>query len=213
MKWWAVAAAICYVTLSPGAHSVELVEGRDYIEIEPRPTSEVGPVEVLEFFFYGCTACYRLNPVMQEWLDRRDQQIGFQRIPALRRRAWIPLSDLFFALQALQAIPRLHARVYQAIHEQHWRLDSIRAQIDWASEQGIDSVLFEQTLKSDATKIATQQARDVTLAYDVRVTPTIVVDGRFVTNAELMGRASRVSLVLDQLVQMALEKRQQHEND
>jgi thiol:disulfide interchange protein DsbA len=205
-------AAFCLV-LSAGSASADLVEGRDYIALDPLPTESGERVEVIEFFFYGCNSCYRLFPVMQAWVERRAPIIDFKRIPALRRTAWIPLSHLFFTLQSLGALPRLHGRVYQAIHEQGLRLASKNDQVDWAVEQGMERVQFEATLGSDETLIATQVARDATIAYGIRFTPSIVVDGRFLTTGEMIGTASRLFPVLDQLVEMALASRPNTKNE
>ncbi len=201
-------ATFCWLLLLVGNASAEVVDGRDYIAMDPRPTESGERVEVIEFFFYGCDSCYRLYPVMQQWVERKASLINFKRIPALRRSAWIPLSHLFFTLQSLGVVPRLHGRVYQAIHEQSLRLSSRSEQIDWAAEQGLDRARFEATLDSDETLIATQLARDATVAYGIRFTPSIVVDGRFLTTGEMIGNASRLSSVLDQLIDMALARRQ-----
>jgi len=186
-----------------GAAEADLVEGRDYLAIDPVAVDSGRRIEVIEFFFYGCETCYRIEPVLREWVIRREQYIEFKLIPALRRSAWIPLSDLFFALHAVGALPELHDRVYLAIHEQGRRLSSTSEQIKWAAEQGLDATVFEQTLHSDATMIATQNARDATVAYGIRVTPSIVIDGRYLTTAAMIGNASRVSQVLDRLLELA----------
>ena len=205
-------AAFCLV-LSAGNASADLVEGRDYIGLGPLPTESGERVEVVEFFFYGCNSCYRLYPVMQAWVERRALTIDFKRIPALRRTAWIPLSHLFYTLQSLGVLPQLHGRVYQAIHEQGLRLASTKDQVDWAVEQGMERAQFEATLGSDKTLIATQVARDATIAYGIRFTPSIVVDGRFLTTGEMIGTASRLFPVLDQLIEMALARRPSTTNE
>jgi thiol:disulfide interchange protein DsbA len=202
-----IVATCCWLVLTTGSASAQLVEGRDYFSMDPHSTGSGERVEVLEFFFYGCNSCYRLYPVMQAWVESRATSIELKRIPALRRTAWIQLSHLFFTLQSLGVLPRLHGRVYQAIHEQNWMLSSRREQIDWAAEQGIERTLFETTLDSDETRISTQLARDATVAYDIRFTPTIVVDGRFLTTGEMIGNASRLKFVLDELVAMAIARR------
>lgn len=204
-----ILAAYCWLLLSAGSASAEVVEGRDYVTMDPRPTESGERVEVIEFFFYGCDSCYMLFPVMQQWVERRASLIDFKRIPALRRSAWIPLSHLFFTLKSMGVLPRLHGRVYQAIHEQSLRLSSRSEQIDWAEEQGLDRAQFEATIDSDETLIATQLARDATVAYGIRFTPSIVVDGRFLTTGEMISNSSRLSSVLDQLVEMALARRKQ----
>jgi thiol:disulfide interchange protein DsbA len=209
LRWVMIRQFVAAVGLlvAAGSASADLAEGRDYIALEPHQTETAGRVEVLEFFFYGCNSCYRLYPVMQAWVERRAPLIRFKRIPALRRTAWIPLSHLFFTLQSMGALPRLHGRVYQAIHEQGLRLTSRSKQIDWAVEQGLERAQFEATLDSDETLIATQLARDATVAYGIRVTPSIVVDGRFLTTGEMINNASRLFPVLDQLIEMARAER------
>lgn len=191
----------------PALAGAQPVEGQDYLAIGPHPVEPGERVEVIEFFFYGCNTCYRLEPVLQQWVTRRESQIDFSLVPALRRNAWVPLSDFFFTLYSLGVLPKLHDRVYVAIHEQGRRLSSRSEQLRWMSEQGVDATAFETALDADATKTATQQARDATIAYGIRVTPSIVVDGRYLTTGEMIGNASRVSLVLDQLLELALATR------
>jgi hypothetical protein len=69
-------------------------------------------------------------------------------------------------------------------------------------------VQFAAALESDETLIATQLARDATTAYGIRFTPSIVVDGRFLTTGEMIGNASRLFPLLDQLIEMALARRE-----
>ncbi|UCH52270.1 MAG: thiol:disulfide interchange protein DsbA/DsbL, partial [Pseudomonadota bacterium] len=191
----------------PAVSSGQLIEDQDYIAIDPQPVESIGRIEVIEFFYYGCESCYLLEPLLREWVIRRSAQIDFTLIPALRRSEWVPLSDLFFALHSLGVLPRLHDRVYVAIHEDGRRMSSRREQVRWVHEQGVDPSVFEAELDSDATSIATQQARDATVAYGISATPSIVVDGRYLTTGEMIGNASRVFHVLDGLLELALAAR------
>ncbi len=206
MNWRIAATIFCLLVLPAGA-GAQLLEGRDYIAIGPHSVETGERIEVIEFFYYGCHTCYLLEPVLRQWIAQRASQIDFRLLPALRRSAWVPLSDLFFTLNSLGVLPQLHDRVYVAIHEQDRRLSSRKEQVRWASEQGLDPVEFEAELTSDATLIATQQARDATVAYGIGATPSIVVDGRYLTTGEMIGRASRASYVLDGLLEMALVAR------
>jgi thiol:disulfide interchange protein DsbA len=199
---WRTAVFVCVLALS-GTAAAELTEGRDYVQIDPVPAGTGELIEVIEFFFYGCETCYRIEPMLRDWVLQRESLIDFKLMPALRRSAWIPLSDLFFSLHALGLLPRLHDQVYIAIHEQGRRLTSRREQVKWAVDNGIDEAVFENTVESDAVAIATQRARDATVAYGIRVTPSIVVDGRYLTTGAMIGNASRVSPVLDQLLELA----------
>lgn len=207
MKWRGAVAIFCLLLLPAGA-GAQLIEGRDYIAIGPHAV-EPGPrIEVIEFFYYGCHTCYLLEPVLRDWVRQHTTEIDFRLLPALGRRAWVPLSDFFFALESLGVLAQLHDQVYVAIHEQDRRLSSPSEQIRWVAEQGVDPGKFKAALTSDSTLIATQRARDATLAYGIAVTPSIVVDGRYLTTGGMIGRASRVFDVLDGLLEMALKARE-----
>jgi len=206
MNWRVAVATFCLLAVSADAVA-QPIEGRDYIAVGPHAV-EPGPrIEVIEFFYYGCHTCYLLEPVMRAWVGQHATEIDFRLLPALGRRAWVPLSDLFFALNSLGVLPQLHDQVYVAIHEQDRRLTSTSEQIRWVAEQGVDPGQFEAALTSDATLIETQHARDATLAYGISATPSIVVDGRYLTTGEMIGNASRVFEVLNGLLDMALTAR------
>ena len=204
---WRVAVAIFGLLVVSAGAGAQPIEGRDYIAVGPHAV-EPGPrIEVIEFFYYGCHTCYLLEPVMRDWVGQHAMEIDFRLLPALGRRAWVPLSNLFFALNSMGVLPQLHDQVYVAIHEQDRRLTSTSEQIRWVAEHGVDPGQFEATLTSDATLIATQHARDATLAYGISATPSIVVDGRYLTTGEMIGNASRVFEVLNGLLDMALTAR------
>jgi protein dithiol oxidoreductase (disulfide-forming) len=182
-------------------------EDVDYLRIAPQPVPDGDRIEVVEFFYYGCGACYRFQAHLAAWLTRLPPDVDFRRAPALRQTAWIPLTRLYLTLLQLELVPQLHGEVYRAIHEQDRSLQTREAMVSWAREQGVNPDTFERLLLSDATLIGTQQARDTTIAYGIRNTPSLVVDGRFLTSGALLGDVARLPRVLDELLVMARENR------
>jgi protein dithiol oxidoreductase (disulfide-forming) len=200
-------ALFAALALQCASAAADLMEGVDYVRIEPMPVADSGRIEVIEFFYYGCGACYRFQAHLSRWLQRLPPDVDFRRAPALRQTAWIPLTRLYLTLLQLDLLPQLHAEVYRAFHEQDRSLQTRDAVVSWAREQGVDPVAFERLLLSDATLIATQQARDATIAYGIRNTPSLVVDGRFLTSSAMLGDVARIAPVLDELLVMARESR------
>ena len=95
----------------------EPIQDADYVLIAPQAATVPGKIEVIEFFYYGCESCNRLEPRLQSWLKTLPSDVSFRRIPALRRTAWVPLTRVYFALEQFGEIERLHEKVYQAVHE------------------------------------------------------------------------------------------------
>src|SRR5512140_3800545 len=111
-----IAAFIATAALAAAVRA-EPMEDVDYIRIPPQPVAVADKIEVIEFFHYGCASCNRFEPHLQAWLATLPVDVSFRRIPALRKSQWVPFARLFYALEALGQIERLHAEVYRALHD------------------------------------------------------------------------------------------------
>ncbi len=179
------------------------MEEVDYLLIDPPVRPANGKIEVIEFFHYGCSACYRFEPLLAAWIARLPEDVVFRRIPALRRQDWIPLTRLYFALGALGELGRLHGQVYRDVHEGRLNLGNSSEALPWAERQGLDRDRFEAALASEEVGREVQRARDLTVTYGVRSTPTMTVDGRFLTHAALLGDINALLPMTDTLIDKA----------
>ncbi len=181
----------------------EPMEDVDYVLIDPPILPGGAQVEVIEFFHYGCAACYRFEPLLVEWLGRLPPDIAFRRVPALRRRDWIPLTRLYFALEQVGELARLHGRVYRDVHEQDLNLGNSTEAIAWAAQHGLNRLIFARALESEQVSTEVQRARDATVAYGIRDTPGIVIDGRYLTGTGMVGSVEALLPVVDELIAKA----------
>ena len=200
-----LAAAFALFALDAQA---QIEAGREYLRIDPpHPPAAEGRVEVIEFFYYGCPVCYDAEPHFSRWIGSAPDYVAVRRVPALSSEAWEPLARLYYALEALGQLQRLHWPVYDAIHFEDVRLGDEKIMIDWAARSGIEREKFAQAYASDAVKAKVAQARELLKSYDVKAVPTFIVDGKFLTSARLAGGTQQVVEVLDRLVQLAREER------
>lgn len=199
---WLIAAGLLFASM-PGAVAAEPMEDVDYVLVVPQPVAVQGKIEVIEFFHYGCESCNRLEPQLQSWLKTLPQDTSFRRVPALRRTAWVPLTRVYFALAQLGEIERLHTQVYQAVHEGGLNLGNSTELHAWAQKSGLDSVKLEQMLDSDLVRMQVQRARDATVAYGIRATPSFVVDGKYMTSGSMVGSLEALLPTVDSLIDKA----------
>jgi protein dithiol oxidoreductase (disulfide-forming) len=185
------------------AVEAEPMEDVDYVLIAPQPAAVPGKIEVIEFFYYGCESCNRFEPQLQSWLQTLSPDISFRRVPALRRTAWVPLARVYFALEQLGEIDRLHMRVYQAVHDEGLNLGNSSELYEWAQRVGLDRAKLEQLLDSDAVRAQVQRARDTTVAYGVTATPSFVVDGKYMTSGGMAGSIDALLPIVDGLIEKA----------
>lgn len=177
------------------------IEDVDYVLIDPPVAG--GGIEIIEFFHYGCETCSRFEPMLDAWVRTLPGDVQFRRVPALRRLDWVPLTGLYFALQDLGELDRLHGEVYRAVHQKGRNLGSIKEALAWGESHGLERARFEELLRSDSVAARVQQARDTTVTYGVRSTPSLVVDGRYLTGAAIVGSLEALLPVLDGLVAKA----------
>ena len=185
------------------AMAAEPTEDVDYVLIAPQPATVPGKIEVIEFFYYGCESCNRLEPRLQSWLKSLPSDVSFRRIPALRRTAWVPLTRVYFALEQFGEIERLHEKVYQAVHEDGLNLGNSSELYKWAQKVGLDRGKLEQLLDSDLVSTQVQRARDATVAYGITATPSFVVDGRYMTSGGMAGSLEALLPIVEGLINKA----------
>src|SRR5574343_585811 len=94
------------------------VAGRDYQKVEPfAPVgAPAGKVEVVEFFWYSCPHCNAFEPLLEQWVKALPKDVAFRRVPVAFRDDFVPQQRLYYALEALGQLDKLHAKVFQAIH-------------------------------------------------------------------------------------------------
>ena len=200
--------AVLAATLAlAGAVHAEPMEDVDYVRIPAHPVAEADKIEVIEFFHYGCGACNRFEPHLRAWLATLPADVSFRRIPALKKSDRIPLARLFYALDALGQLDRLHASVFRALHDENLDLGDGAEILAWAQRNGMDAAEFERVLISDAIAIRVQQARDATIAYGIRVTPSLVVEGKYLTSGAMVGSLDALVPILNGLTERVRRER------
>ena len=183
------------------------MEDVDYLLLAPQPGAGTGRIEVIEFFYYGCESCYRFEPMLAGWLKNLAPDVTFRRVPALRRMEWVPLTRLYFALEEAGAVDRLHGEVYKAFHDKGIKLRDSGDLLKWAEMHGLERAGFGKILNSESMSAKVQKARDTTVAYGVRATPSMVVDGRYLTSGGMLGSLETLLPVVDGLIDKARKER------
>ena len=160
-----------------------------YTELKPPQPLENGgkKVEVVEFFWYGCPHCYNLEPVLETWLKKLPPDAQFRRIPAVFNERWAHDATIFYTLEALGILDRLHRPLFDAIHRDHLRTDSQAAMTEWLAKNDVDPKKFFETMKSFGVQSKTKRAIQLTTAYKIDGTPAMAVQGRYTVSAEQGG--------------------------
>lgn len=201
-------AALLLSSQAAFAQAQQIQAGREYVRLNPpRPVATGSRIEIIEFFYYGCPICYEFQPHFSRWMFQAPDDIVLRRVPALSSENWEPFARLFYSLELIGELNRLHWPVYDNFHFDGVMLNDEKVMLEWVVRNGLDRGKFTAAYNSDEVKDRLTRSRELMKTYDVRGVPSIVVDGKFQTSARLAGGTRQLAQVLDQLVKLARKER------
>jgi len=174
--------------------------GIDYRLIAPQPVPSSNSIEVIDFFWYGCPYCNSLQPALERWISRKPADVTVRRIPAVLRDSWAPHARVFYTLEALGEVDRLHQRAYTSYHVEELAMSRAEAMSEWAVRNGIARERWDTTYNSAAVQRKVEEAIELTRAYNVTGTPALVVDGRYLTSGNLSETLDGMIQILEGLI-------------
>ena len=181
--------------------SAEPTIEKGYEKVRPvQPIEVAGKVEVVEFFWYGCPHCFSFEPVLNEWLKNQTDQVNFIRVPAVFSKRWGRHAKAFFTAQALGVSEQLHADFFNAIQVKKQRLETEDQLVDFFVAHGIDEQDFRNAYHSFLVDAKMRQAQSMGPRYGVTSVPTIIINGKYRTNASIAGGQGSMLTVMDQLI-------------
>jgi thiol:disulfide interchange protein DsbA len=192
------AAAASGLGLTPAlAQRVAFKEGSDFTRLaKPAPVeTPSGQVEVVEFFAYSCIHCHNFEPLFHEWIKRKPAHVTVRRMPVAFTPNFVPMQRLYFALEAMDLVDKLHVKVFKAIHEERQPLTTTPAIVSWIEKQGVNRDQFVGIFNGQAAQLA-DKATALQNAYQVEGTPSLGIAGRFYVG----GQGPRTLLVADSLI-------------
>ena len=179
----------------------------DYRVIPQQPVESGERIEVLDFFFYACPYCNDLLPYLERWQKRNAAEIVFRHVPVVRHDSWVPLAKTYFTLETMGEAGRLHSAVYRSYHVEELSMSQDKVIAEWAEKNGLDREKFMTIYRSEETQQKVERARKMTTDYDIHGTPSIVVDGKYLTSTSMTPGIPQVIPVLDGLIRLARQQR------
>ena len=182
------------------------VEGKDYVKLQTAaPVTLATPqkkIDVIEFFWYGCSHCFAFEPVLESWVKRLPADVQFRQVPF----ALIGPPEhqkMFYALEEIGQREAMHRKLFSAIHVQGKRLNSEADITAFLVANGVDGAKFSEAYKSFAVNTLVSRGKQLSNAYKIDGVPALGVHGRYYTAASLAGTHERAVMVADYLIQRA----------
>jgi len=121
-------------------------------------------------------------------------------VPVAFQDSFVPQQRLYFVLEAMGLVDKLHTRVFAAIHGEKARLDRPELIADWIAKQGVDKTKFMEHYNSFSVATKSRKATELQNAYRVEGVPALGVAGRFYTDGTVAKGMERALQVVEFLV-------------
>lgn len=198
-----------WLSILPAWAQQAFKSGKDYITLDRPLATEAGAgkIEVLEFFWYSCPHCNAFEPSFAQWVKNAPKDVVVRRVPVAFRDDFAPQQRLFYTLEAMDLLEKMHGRVFTAIHGEKQMLNTDASVLTWAEKQGIDKAKFTEIYKSFS--VATKIKRAVQLQNDFKIegVPSLGVAGRYYIDGTLAGGMERALKVADALIAQSRQAR------
>lgn len=177
--------------------------GKDYqiVQGANNPISDVnksvvssprtGQITVIEFFSYGCPACFHFESSLQKWLKNKPSTVAFQRIPVVFSPNWQSLAKAYYTARQLGVADKLTPAIFDAVQQQGIDLDDPKAMEELFVKNGVPAQQFRNAFEfSPMMSAELNQSAAMMRVYKVYQIPTLIVsNGRqnFSVNPSLSG--------------------------
>lgn len=177
------------------------VFAQKYVQISTEKQQESKSIIIYEFFWYGCPHCYNLEPTMERIEADLDKDTKIVKLPVALRDSWIPHAKLYYALQQMGKIDKVHNLIFEEIHLEDNRLNTEQQMVDFLGKHGIDTNKFMEKYNSFGTEARIKKASNLAKKYQINSVPTIIVNGKYLTSGSYVSSYDELYSVINLLIE------------
>ena len=198
----AFAAGVMLLAAGTASAAFTPQQGVNYKLLTPAQPTSVAPgkVEVVEVFWYACGHCYLLEPKLEAWSrSGKPANAELVRLPATWNNSLKTHARLFYTMELLGK-QNLNAEIWREINLKGNRLDTPAAIETFFTSRGVSKADFQKAFASFAVDSKIMKAEDLNRRYKITATPTVIVNGKYVTDVGMAGSEDRLFEVINALV-------------
>ena len=180
MKLKTALAGIALSALLP-VSAQAAVEGKDYTVLpKPIPQQQADKIEVLELFGYFCVHCYHLDPVLLNHSKTFAKDTYLRTEHVVWQPEMLGLARVAAAVDDSGLKRQANSAIFQAVYEQKINLADSATFKQWAQVQkSFDGKKLIAAYDSPASLNRAKKMEELTVAYRIGSTPTVIVGGKY----------------------------------
>ena len=146
-------------------------------------------VNIVEFFNYGCPACFHFEKELEAWLATTPHDMHFSRVPLSFHTQWIIFSKAYFVAKQLGVLKKVTPLMFDKIQVKREQLDTEAGVMAIFKEAGVSEVDFKSAFTfTPMVEMQLAKAKQMMLANKVFYLPTFVIAGRYKVDPSLLDK-------------------------
>jgi len=187
-------------------YAADFNEGTHYKKLQQQPTDSGDKIEVLEFFWYGCSHCFSFEPFIKSWEKTKPANVEFIRVPAIFRPDWEVQARAYYALSNMGVIEDVHGKIFEAINKGKKRLNKIELMADFVEKNGVNRKEFIKEYNSFSVDGMVRKAKKKQKAYKIQGVPSVAINGKYLTGGSMAGSYDNLIKVINHLIEKESKK-------
>lgn len=147
----------------------------------------VGKPSVIEFFWYGCSHCYHMEPLVKKLSKDRKDDFILKRYPVVLP-GWESGAKLFFTLEQMGLADKLHDSVFATIQKDRKNImDKKDLRDSFLKSHGVDINRFDNIYNSFGMNTKMNKAKNYVAIYKINSSPSFVINNSYTVSPSITG--------------------------
>lgn len=166
--------------------NLALTKDKEYSEIQVTTNPVKNKATVLEFFWYGCVHCAKLDEsfslISEKYKNNKDVSVIY--VPAIPSKAWEYEARLFYAVANSKRLD-LHSKIFEAIHHDKVDFKNKIQFVNFFNKNNANGEEIYKEMSSFGVEQKINQAIELTKTFKIMSTPTVIVNNRYLMSTQI----------------------------
>lgn len=179
-----------------------------HYQVLPNParTLDANKIEVMEVFWYGCSHCYAIEPLLAKWQETMADDVVFAKTPAVWRDFMRFHANVYYTAEAFDLPREFHNEIFALLAKSPKLADQDRF-ADVFAKYGVSKDAFNKKVNAFGimSKVSQGEKR-ARKHYLIQGTPEMIVNGKYRISARMAGSQAGMLEVVNYLVELERKK-------
>lgn len=179
------------------AKTRDLVKGEDYQQMGPKGTANP---EILEFFNYGCPACYRMESFVGEYKSSH-KNTKFTYVPVGLNASWEIYVKAYYLGVLLKVIDKSHPAMFHLLHVKKKIIKNDKELKAFFMTFGVDSAKYDKAIKSFSLNAQIRKSKQLARKFSISGIPAFVANEKYKLDNLSLGTSEMIGHALETLTE------------